>query len=170
MRVSIEGATISADHRVLQLETVAWAPYAESDPCSAGYAAWAELRDDRLVAAIHETIPPRTDQCDLLGYRHEFEIELAAPYDDAELLDLAGGTLLVRPPDSLAVVEGIPAGWEFRATDRWRSNLEMNRNASVERTGRRRRSRRPPGSRISWRCTRSSVAPAASGVKEPFDR
>ena len=112
-------ATLSADNKTLTLAFVGGQSFSPTNPCSSAYTAWAEAVGNVLYAAVVDVTPPLPSlspnvSCDAVGYGRTASVELPAPFEGARVIDLAGNTHFIRPPDGLAVLTGLPSDWQLR--------------------------------------------------------
>jgi hypothetical protein len=112
-----ETAAFSADRRTLTLHFVGGPEYSASDPCSIAYSGWAEAAGDVLYAAVVDVTQrvrppeaPTPQACDAMGHGRTVSVALAAPFSGGRLVDLAGYVHLLRTPDGLVELHGLPAG------------------------------------------------------------
>jgi hypothetical protein len=113
-------ATLSADSKTLTLAFVGGQSFSATNPCSSAYTAWAEAVGDVLYAAVVDVTPPLPSlapnvACDAVGYARTASVDLPAPFGGARVIDLAGNVHFIRPPDELAVLTGLPDGWQLRS-------------------------------------------------------
>jgi hypothetical protein len=115
----IDGATLSADSRVLTLSFVGGPEYVASDHCTSAYVGRAEESDGVLEAEVMDVTPPRSSSngtiCTLEGYLRSVTVSLAVPFLGSRLHDRAGYVLFLRRPSGLIELKGLPSGWLLRS-------------------------------------------------------
>jgi len=89
--------------------------YDPANPCSNHYFGWAHEANGILQAKIVDDTPRASGEapvaCDAVGFSRRVQVRLAQPFDGFRVDDLAGYVHLLRSPDGLAELTGLPPGW-----------------------------------------------------------
>ena len=115
--VRIDGATLSADGKVLAVRFVGGMAYLASDPCSSDYEPWLAANGNELDVAIVEVDRPGQAQlgpnmgCRLMGFGHTYHLLLDEPFTGTTVNDRGGGTLFVATPPGTLRLARPPDGW-----------------------------------------------------------
>jgi len=119
--VSVETVTFSADGRQVNVDFIGGRPFEPNDPCSVAYRGTARIVGDQLEIGVYPepnpaTLPPAV-ACTAEGHPRHLTLSLDQPFTGNLVHDLAGQMLFLGPPDGLAQITGLPAGWELRRQD-----------------------------------------------------
>lgn len=116
--VPIDDVKLSKDLRQAFVHFTGAGEFSAGNPCSAKHDGTASIDGDELVIGIyalaHPMPLPSGVGCDLIGYPRSITLDLPAPFTGNLVHDLHQQVLLLAPPDGLAVIQGLPVGWELR--------------------------------------------------------
>ena len=117
-RSRIEGVLPSRDRRSILVAFTGGKAYDPRDPCSGDYEAWAggtaatlELQVSGVIHPEQVKLGPNTG-CTMEGYSYRFSVLLPGPFLGAEVRDRESGPLWVPPPERVAELVPVPAGWQ----------------------------------------------------------
>jgi hypothetical protein len=115
----ISDVTLSDDRTTVQVRFGAGV-------CEDGYEGTTREVDGILEIGIYEVRDPERSHpwddpsahvaCPMIGVERSIELNLTTPFEGEVVRDLYGQTFWLKPPPWLAVVGGLPEGWELRRT------------------------------------------------------
>jgi hypothetical protein len=112
-----ERVDLSDDRQTLRLQFTGGPPFDPADQCSIEYAAWAEVVEQELHAAVWKSRRPFSllpVSCPAAGFQREVEVRLAQPFTGHLVRDLAGYVHFVSRPPDLAQID-VPTGWQLES-------------------------------------------------------
>ncbi|CAN5640611.1 hypothetical protein BH23CHL7_BH23CHL7_00860 [soil metagenome] len=112
-----ERVDLSEDRQTIRLQFTGGPAFDAADQCSVEYAAWTEMVEQELHAAVWESRRPFSLlplSCPAVGFRRDIEVRLAQPFTGHLVRDLAGYVHFVSRPPDLAQVD-IPAEWQLES-------------------------------------------------------
>jgi hypothetical protein len=137
----IERLTLSGDGRRLTLAFAGAREYSPGDPCSADYAATADVVRGVLEVGVEESRRPAASEgagCDAMGHARSLRVDLHEPFTGSAWRDLSGYLHFLAAPAGLVELAGLPSGWGLRdqrdveesPTGRWERTYSPDRTPS----------------------------------------
>jgi hypothetical protein len=115
--VRIDTVTLADDRHAVRVEFTGGKEFDPGDPCSVAYEGRVRVDGEELqiavVAQAHPMPLAEGTGCDAIGYPRDLVIALEEPFAGTRIHDLAGYIILLEPPDELAELTALPAGWQL---------------------------------------------------------